>query len=131
MFDEVFRTVERLGLSDRVIFPDFVSDDDLPALYVGARLFVYPSLYEGFGLPVAEAMACGVPVVSSNASSLPEVAGDAGLYFDPRDVDAMAGAIERALTDSALRADLSLRGLAQAKKFSWGKAAEELRDFIS
>ena len=130
MFDEVFQAVERLGLRDRVLLPDFVADDDLPALYAGARLFVYPSLYEGFGLPVAEAMACGAPVVSSNASSLPEVAGDAALYFDPRNVDAMTAAIQRALTDSSLRVDLASRGLAQAKKFSWEKAAEELRDYF-
>jgi glycosyltransferase involved in cell wall biosynthesis len=131
MFDEVFQTVERLGLRERVLFPDFVADDDLPALYAGARLFVYPSLYEGFGLPIAEAMACGVPVVSSNASSLPEVGGDAVLYFDPRDVGAMTRAIQRALTESALRADLTARGLAQAKKFSWDRAAGELRDCLS
>ena len=130
MFDKVFQTVERLGLSERVLLPDFVADEDLPTFYAGARLFVYPSLYEGFGLPVAEAMACGTPVVSSNASSLPEVGGEAVLYFEPRDVDAMAGAIRRALADSALRADLSLRGLAQAKKFSWEQAAGELKGYF-
>jgi glycosyltransferase involved in cell wall biosynthesis len=130
MFDDVFQTAERLGLRDRVLFPDFVSDDDLPALYAGATLFVYPSLYEGFGLPVAEAMACGAPVVSSNASSLPEVAGDAALYFDPRDVDAMTDALRRALADDALRADLRARGFAQAKKFSWEKAAAELQQCL-
>lgn len=127
MYEQVFQAVERLGLRGRVLFPDFILDDDLPALYAGATLFVYPSLYEGFGLPVAEALACGAPVVSSNAASLPEVAGDAALYFDPRDVDAMTEAIRRALSDDALRADLRLRGLAQAKRFSWEKAAEELR----
>jgi glycosyltransferase involved in cell wall biosynthesis len=131
MFDEVFQAVERLGLHDRVLLPDFVADDDLPALYSGARIFVYPSLYEGFGLPVAEAMACGTPVVSSNASSLPEVAGDAALYFDPRDVDAMTGAILQALTDNALCVDLRSRGLAQAKKFSWEKAAAELKHYLN
>jgi glycosyltransferase involved in cell wall biosynthesis len=130
MFDEVFQTVERLGLNDRVLFPDYVPDDDLPALYAGAMLFVYPSLYEGFGLPVAEAMACGAPVVSSNASSLPEVAGDAALYFDPRNVDAITDALRRALTDDALRADLRLRGLAQAKRFSWERAATELKQYL-
>ncbi len=130
MFDEVFQTVERLGLHDAVLFPDYISDDDLPALYAGATLFVYPSLYEGFGLPVVEAMACGAPVVSSNAASLPEVAGDAALYFDPRDVDAMTDALRRALIDDALRADLRLRGLAQAKRFSWEKAATELKQYL-
>jgi len=126
LFDEVFRTVERLNLRERVIFPEFIADDDLPALYVGATLCAYPSLYEGFGLPVAEAMACGAPVVCSNASSLPEVAGSAALYFDPRDVDAMADAIQRALTDDALRAELRARGFAQVKPFTWEKAAREL-----
>ncbi len=131
MFEEVFQAVERLNLRDRVLFPDFVSDDDLPALYAGATLFVYPSLYEGFGLPVAEAMACGAPVVSSNASSLPEVGGDAVLYFDPRDVDAMAETIRRALSDESLRNDLRARGIAQAKKFSWEKAARELLQYLT
>ncbi len=130
MYEQVFQTVERLGLRDRVLFLDFVSDDDLPALYALATLFVYPSLYEGFGLPVAEAMACGAPVVSSNASSLPEVAGDAALYFDPRDVNAMADALRRALADASLRADLCARGLAQAKQFSWEQAARELRQYL-
>jgi glycosyltransferase involved in cell wall biosynthesis len=131
MYEQVFQTVERLGLQERVLFPQFVSDDDLPALYAGATLFVYPSLYEGFGLPVAEAMACGAPVVSSNASSLPEIGGDAVLYFDPRDVDAMVETIRRALSDESLRRDLRARGFAQAKKFSWEKAARELMDYLA
>jgi glycosyltransferase involved in cell wall biosynthesis len=130
MFDEVFQTVERLNLRERVIFPDFVSDDDLPALYADAALFVYPSLYEGFGLPVAEAMACGAPVVCSNASSLPEVAGDAVLYFDPRDVDAMVDAMQRALADESLRNDLRARGFVQSKKFSWDTAARALLGYL-
>ena len=113
------------------MFPDFVADDDLPALYAGATLFVYPSLYEGFGLPVAEALACGAPVVSSNASSLPEVAGDAALYFEPRDIDAMADAMRRALADDGRRADLRARGFAQARKFSWEKAAKELLECLT
>jgi len=130
MYDEVYHAVEQLNLRERVLFPNFVADDDLPALYAGATLFVYPSLYEGFGLPIAEAMACGAPVVSSNASSLPEVAGDAALYFDPRDVDAMANAMHRALSDAALRDELRARGLAQARKFSWEKAARELLQYL-
>jgi glycosyltransferase involved in cell wall biosynthesis len=131
MFAEIFKTVERLGLQERVIFPSFFSDEDLPALYAGATLFVYPSLYEGFGLPVVEAMACGLPVVSSNASSLPEVGGDAVLYFDPHDVDAMAATIQRALTNESLRSDLRVRGIEQAKKFSWDKAARELQSYLT
>lgn len=131
MYEDIFQTARRLGISDRVLFPDFFSDADLPALYAGATLFVYPSLYEGFGLPIAEAMACGTPVVTSNASSLPEVAGDAALYFDPRDIEAMADAIQRALSDEALRAELRARGLEQAKKFSWDKAAGELLGYLT
>lgn len=131
MFEEVFQTVERLGLQDRVIFPSFFSDKDLPALYAGATLFVYPSLYEGFGLPVAEAMACGVPIVSSNASSLPEVGGDAVLYFDPRNVDGMAEAMQRALSDESLRAQMRAKGFEQAKQFTWEKAARELLHYLS
>ncbi len=131
MADDVYHTVERLELHERVIFADFFSDDDLPALYAGATLFVYPSLYEGFGLPVAEAMACGTPVVSSNASSLPEVGGEAALYFDPYDIDAMADAMRRALTDESLREHLRARGIAQAQKFSWAKAARALLEYLT
>ena len=127
----MFQAVERFGLQGRVLFPNFFPDADLPALYAGATLFVYPSLYEGFGLPVAEAMACGAPVVSSNASSLPEVGGDAVLYFDPLDVDAMAEAMRRALADESLRNDLRARGIEQAKKFSWEKAARELMQYLA
>lgn len=131
MYEEVFECVRRFDLAKRVIFPDFFPDADLPALYAGATLFVYPSLYEGFGLPVAEAMACGTPVVASNASSLPEVAGDAALYFDPRDVNAIASTMQRALNDEALRADLRAKGFEQAKKFSWDKAAGELLGYLT
>ncbi len=131
MYEDVFEAARRPEVAGRVLFADFFSDADLPALYAGATLFVYPSLYEGFGLPIAEAMACGTPVVTSNASSLPEVAGDAALYFDPRDVGAMADAMHRALSDEALRTDLRARGLAQAKKFSWDKAAGELLGYLT
>jgi len=131
MYEDILATPERLGIRDRVLFPDFFSDDDLPALYAGASLFAYPSLYEGFGLPVAEAMACGVPVVTSNASSLPEVAGNAALYFDPRDVEGMAAAMHQVLTNESLRADLRAKGFLQAKKFSWDKAAGELLEYLT
>lgn len=131
MYEEIFDTVKQLNLQDRVLFPDFFSDDDLPALYAGASLFAYPSLYEGFGLPVVEAMACGVPVISSNASSLPEVAGNAALYFAPRDVEGMAAAMHQALTNESLRADLRAKGILQAKKFSWDKAARELLGYLT
>lgn len=102
-----------------------VSDEELHALYAGAACFSYPSLYEGFGLPVLEAMAAGAPVVTSNVSSLPEVAGDAALLVDPHDVPALADAIARVLGDRALADDLRTRGRAQAARFSWERTARE------
>ena len=108
---------------DDVVFTGYVPDGDLPMLYQGADALAFPSLYEGFGLPVAEAMACGCPVIAGNTSSLPEVAGDAGLLVSPNDEDAWAGALARLLRDEALRADMSRRGLEQARRFSWTVAA--------
>jgi glycosyltransferase involved in cell wall biosynthesis len=102
-----------------------VDDRDLPALYAGAAVFVFPSLYEGFGLPPLEAMACGAPVVCSNAASLPEVVGDAALLVSPRDVSAIADAIQRVLTDAALREELRAKSLARAAQFSWERTARE------
>ena len=115
--------VEQLNLRDAVRFIGPVQDADLPALYGGAEVFVFPSQYEGFGFPVLEAMACGVPVVCSNRSSLPEVAGDAALLCDPNDVGMLAHAIEQALADQDLRASLRQRGLARAAQFSWEQTA--------
>lgn len=102
----------------------YVSPLDLPLLYHGATALILPSLLEGFGLPVVEAMACGTPVIAANASSLPEVVGEAGVLVDPFDVEAMAQGIAQVLRDRVLREDLRQRGLARAKKFTWGKAAE-------
>ncbi len=116
--------VEELGLADKVLFLGPVAEADLPALYGGAVLFVFPSLYEGFGLPVLEAMACGTPVVCSNTSSLPEVAGDAAIQVDPLDVDALAAAIGRVLGDAALREEMRGRGLQQAARFTWAQTAQ-------
>ncbi|MBI3740413.1 MAG: glycosyltransferase family 4 protein [Chloroflexi bacterium] len=130
MYDEIFQTIARLHLRERVRVMDFIADEDLPALYAMATLFVYPSLYEGFGLPILEAMQSGAPVISSNSSSLPEAGGDAALYFDPRDVNALAGAMQRALADEKLRGDLRARGFAQAQKFSWEKSALKLREYF-
>lgn len=121
----VVETVENLGLKPWVHFTGFVEEEDLPALYNGADLFVFPSLYEGFGLPPLEAMACGTPVVTSNTSSLPEVVGDAAIMVDPYDVDAISEAMARVLSDPALAEDLRQRGLLQAEQFSWQKMAEE------
>jgi glycosyltransferase involved in cell wall biosynthesis len=123
--DDIFRAVERLGLSEQVIFPGYVSDEDLPALLSGARVFAFPSLYEGFGFPVLEAMACHVPVVCANTSSLPEVAGDAAWQVDPLDVDALAAGLHRAWTDNALRRRLVDAGRQQIEKFSWEKCAQQ------
>ncbi len=125
LYEGFFRRLRELGLGNRVIFTGYVPDEDLPAIYSAAELFVFPSLYEGFGLPVLEAMACGVPVICSNTSSLPEVAGDAALLVDPTDVRALAGAMEQALTDEALRVTLRARGIERAQRFTWARAAQE------
>ncbi|MBX3000289.1 MAG: glycosyltransferase family 4 protein [Caldilineaceae bacterium] len=114
-----------LGLADQVRFLGPVDDADLPALYSGCTLFVFPSLYEGFGLPVLEAMACGAAVMCSNASSLPEVARDAALLFDPLDVEAIAAALRRGIEDADLRRSLVEQSLAVAARFSWARTAAE------
>ncbi len=126
LYESFFERLQALGLQGAVIFPGYIDEADLPACYQLAELFVYPSLYEGFGLPPLEAMACGTPVISSHSSSLPEVIGEAGLLVDPLDTAALSAAIRQVLTNADLRADLSQRGLAQAQKFSWHKAADEL-----
>jgi glycosyltransferase involved in cell wall biosynthesis len=114
-----------LGIADRVVFTGFVPDEDLPHLYAGADFFVYPSLYEGFGLPVLEAMASGTPVITSNLSSLPEVAGDAALLVDPRSEAELAGAMVRLAGEAGLGAALRVRGLDRAAEFSWRRTADE------
>lgn len=121
----VYETVQRLGLEPFVHFTGYVEEADLPALYNGASLFAFPSLYEGFGLPVLEAMACGTPIVTSNSSSLPEVAGDAALLVDPYDVSALANAMRRLLEDADLAAILRGRGLARVREFTWERTAKE------
>jgi glycosyltransferase involved in cell wall biosynthesis len=123
----IFQRMRSLGIERDVVLTGFVGDADLPALYGGASVFVFPSLYEGFGLPPLEAMACGTPVVTSNRSSLPEVVGDAGLLVDPHDADAIATAIERLAADSELSAGLIDRGLARARSFTWERAAHAHR----
>lgn len=125
-YADIIAEPEKLGIPGRVIFPGFVDDSDLAALYSAADLFVLPSLYEGFGIPVLEAMACGTPVVISNRPSLPEVAGGAALTCDPVDVDDMVATLEKVLTDSTLRQDLIDKGKQQAIKFTWEKAAQQL-----
>ena len=125
LYETLFRQVAHAGLQGRVIFPGYVADADLGALLSGAEAFVFPSLYEGFGIPVLEAGGCGVPVITSNTSSLPEVAGDAALLVDPLDVDAIADAMYRLVTDASLRAELARRGLENVRRFSWEKCARE------
>jgi glycosyltransferase involved in cell wall biosynthesis len=125
LYDGLFRRVEELDAGQEVLFPGYVPTVDLPAVYGAARLAVVPSVYEGFGLPVLEAMACGIPVVSSGVSSLPEVGGEAACYFDPLDVDEMAAVIRRVWTDADLQVEMRARGLVQAAKFSWERAAQE------
>ena len=117
----------REGLDDGVRVLGHVDDADLPALYAGARAFVFPSRCEGFGLPPLEAMACGTPAIVSNVSSLPEVVGDAALLVDPEDPEALAGAMADLLSSDALHADLSARGRARAALFSWERVARETR----
>ncbi len=111
---------------DDILFPGFIADELLPAVYSAANVLAFPSLYEGFGLPVLEAMACGTPVVSSNASCLPEVAAGAALMVEPTDTGALTDALERVLDDDALHADLSRKGLERARRYSWKAAAERL-----
>jgi len=126
LYETIFEQVKRLGLEDRVHFPGFVDDADLPALYSAADLFALVSLYEGFGLPLLEAMACGTPVIGSNVSSLPEVIGDVGLQVDPRNVDDIAHALRQMIDQPELRERSIGLGLERAKMFTWDKAAREL-----
>ena len=126
LFDEILAEIEAQGLTGRVRFLGFVDDVDLPTLYSDATLFMIPSIYEGFGIPILEAMACGVPVVASNASCLPEVVGDAGMLLDPNDTQAWTETMRSLLTDATQRARLVGKGALQGRKFSWQKSAEQL-----
>jgi glycosyltransferase involved in cell wall biosynthesis len=123
--DEVFKLVDELKLQDQIRFTGYVEDGDLPALYSAAEIFIYPSVYEGFGLPPLEAMACGAPVISSNGSSLPEVVGQAGLIHDPSDQRALTQYMVKLLDSSATREHFKQAGLKQAAHFSWDRAARE------
>lgn len=122
---DIFRAVKEYGLEDKVVFTGYVPDADLPLLYNAADLFTFVSLYEGFGLPVLEAMACGTPVVSSRGGSLPEVVGDAGVLVDPLDVEGIAQAMAEVLSQPQLASQLRAKGLKQAASFSWQRMAQE------
>jgi glycosyltransferase involved in cell wall biosynthesis len=124
MYQGIFDTLAGHRLEREVIFAGYADSGSLPLWYSAASVFVYPSLYEGFGLPVLEAMACGTPVITSDTSSLPEVAGDAALTVDPTDVDAISTSLRRLLNDGALRDDLRRRGVQRARAFSWRRTAE-------
>ncbi|MBI4811890.1 glycosyltransferase family 4 protein [Candidatus Falkowbacteria bacterium] len=124
-FDEVKYAIREFDLVEKVIMPGWVEERDMPYLYNGATAFVFPSLYEGFGIPLLQAMACEVPITASRAASIPEVVGDAALLFDPTDVAAMAEAMEKIIFDNELRESLIKKGKERAKNFSWEKCAKE------
>lgn len=119
------KRAEELHISDKVLFPGFVSIEHLPYIYNASQLFVYPSFYEGFGLPPIEAMSCGVPVIASNVTSVPEVVGDGGLLIDPKDIDNLCDSMFRVLSDEELRKKLISLGLSKASNLSWDKTANE------
>ncbi len=128
----VYEEVKHLGLEQDIVFTGYVPDEDLALLYNAAQVFVYPSIYEGFGLPILEAMACGTPVVTSNTSSMPEIAGNAAILVDPYQVDEIQAAIQRILRDPDLSLSLSQEGLKRAEAFSWlGTARDTLRVYTS
>ena len=126
LYDDVFAKVQELGLADDVHFPGFVADEDLPALYSGADFFAYPSLYEGFGLPIIEALACGTPVLTADNSCLPEAGGPGALYVQAESVESIAAGITTLATDPALRRRLAHAGLAHAAAFTWARSAGQL-----
>jgi glycosyltransferase involved in cell wall biosynthesis len=125
-FESTLGDIRRRNEGIKITLAGYLTDSEVRSLYAEADVFVYPSLYEGFGLPVLEAMASGCPVIASNASSLPEVVGDAGFLVDPRDVEALAHAMSTVLENDDLKREMSRKGIAQAQKFSWEKAGAEL-----
>jgi len=125
LYGDFFARLEQSPARDAVIFPGYVPDEDLPAIYAGAQALALPSLYEGFGLPVLEAMACGTAVACSRTSSLPEISGNVALHFEPNDVESLTATLRHLLRDVSLRADLRQRGLEQAARFSWDRVAAE------
>jgi glycosyltransferase involved in cell wall biosynthesis len=125
LYDDTLRALKETGVADTVVLTGYVPQEDLPALYSGALCFVYPSYFEGFGLPPLEAMKCGAPVIVGNKTSLPEVVGDAALTVDPFDVEAIASAMQRVIESPALREELSIKGRARAETFDWRETARK------
>ena len=125
LYESIFNYVEQHNLKERVHFTGYIDANDLPTIYSLAEGLVFPSFYEGFGLPILEAMACGCPVITSNVSSMPEVAGDAALLIDPKNTEAIAQAMASVISNEKLRKKLIEKGYEQVKKFTWDKTAEE------
>ncbi|HOO40830.1 MAG TPA: glycosyltransferase family 1 protein, partial [Syntrophales bacterium] len=128
--EKLMSLARNLDVEKRVEFMGRVPEGDLPGLYRGALALIFPSLYEGFGLPVVEAMACGTPVLTSNTTSLPEVAGDAALLVDPTSVEQIKGGIERLCSDPELRRMLSEKGLQRVKLFKWENVADKVKTVL-
>jgi glycosyltransferase involved in cell wall biosynthesis len=126
LYDELFQQVKELNVQDRILFTGYIDDSDLPLVYNLAEVFVFPSLYEGFGIPPLEAMSCGIPVVAADNSSLPETVGDAGILVNARDVESLAEALARVIDSPSLSQTLIELGLERAKRFTWQKAAQTL-----
>ncbi|MEM7134659.1 MAG: glycosyltransferase family 1 protein [Chloroflexota bacterium] len=126
LYDAIFAKVQELGLEERVYFPGFIDDQDLPILYRAADFFAFPSLYEGFGLPIVEALACGTPVLAGNNSCLPEAGGEGAIYVDAEDVESIADGIVQLAMDKTLREQLKVAGLRHVTQFSWANSAEQL-----
>jgi glycosyltransferase involved in cell wall biosynthesis len=129
--DDVFRTLKLLGVEDEVLFPGYVPQVDLPMLMTGADVFVFPSLHEGFGIPLLEAMACGTPVITSNLTSMPEVVGDAGIKINPYSVNEIAEAIYTVISDNDIRNRMVKQGLERVKAFSWERTAREILKILN
>jgi glycosyltransferase involved in cell wall biosynthesis len=131
LYNTIFQKANALGLQNEVVFTGYIDEKDAPVLMKGAVSFLFPSLYEGFGMPPLEAMACGTPVITSNVASLPEVVGDAAILVDPFSVDSIADALEHVLNDRNLRDELSRKGLDRASQFSWDRSAKIVSDIYT
>lgn len=129
-YEDIFKTVKNLNLQKKVEFTGYIPDEDLPLVYNLSEIFIYPSLYEGFGLPVLEAMACGIPVITSDVSSLPEIVGDAGILVNPRSTLQIKNAMKLLLENEKLRETLKEKGIERAKKFQWRNTARKLLNLM-